>query len=371
LDGVRAGLVAHAASVNVDLEHACDIISAVNGCQLAALFGPQHGLTTHTQDNMIEWEGDGHSQGTRIFSLYGQARKPTPDMLASLDLLIFDLQDVGSRYYTYIQTLSLCMEACGEAGIPLLVLDRPNPVGGDRLEGPVLQHGFRSFVGLHPIAVRHGLTTGELALMFRAAFGVTCKLEIALLNGWQRQQLFADTRLPWVMPSPNMPTFDTALVYPGMCLLEGTNLSEGRGTTRPFELFGAPFINSAALVKELRGYELPGVRFRPVTFQPTFQKWAGQLCGGAQIHVTDNILFRPVLTATAILRTIIQLYPNEFAWRQPPYEYEETLLPFDILAGTDRLRQDLMNAAPLAHIQEWLDADADEFRRAREEFLLY
>jgi uncharacterized protein YbbC (DUF1343 family) len=371
LQGKRVGLVVHAASVDHRLEHAAQRIASLPGVELAALFGPQHGITTHTQDNMIEWEGEPSADGPRIHSLYGRTRKPTPEQLADLDLLIFDLQDVGSRYYTYIQTLSLCMEACGEQGIPLLVLDRPNPIGGLAVEGPVLEPEFRSFVGFHPIAVRHGLTVAECAHLFRNRFGVQCALELVLMRGWERRFHFPDCGLPWVLPSPNMPTYDTALVYPGMCLLEGTLLSEGRGTCRPFELFGAPFIEPERLIRELRGLELPGVHFRPAWFQPTFQKWANQLCGGAQIHVLDREAFLPVKTAVAILWTVRRLHPGRKLWRDPPYEYEENLLPIDILAGTDRLRLLIDSWASWRELSEWLDESPQAFREERGDWLLY
>lgn len=368
----RVGLVVHAASVDSRFRHTVALVSELPGVHVEAIFGPQHGVTTHTQDNMIEWEPEGaEGRGPRVHSLYGRVRKPTPEMLAGLDVLVFDLQDVGSRYYTYIQTMALCMEACGEQGVEFMVLDRPNPLGGLATEGPILEPEYRSFVGLHPLCVRHGMTVAELALMYREQFGVACELELVLMDGWRRELLFPQTGLPWVLPSPNMPWFDTALVYPGMCLLEGTNLSEGRGTTRPFEFFGAPFIDPVLLTGELERLGLPGVHFRPARFQPTFQKWQGRVCGGAQIHVLDPRAFRPFFTAVAVLWTIRRLYPDQLEWRPPPYEYEQVRLPIDILAGTPRVREAIDEGTPLEAIDRWLREQAAEFDRRRTEFLCY
>jgi uncharacterized protein YbbC (DUF1343 family) len=254
-------------------------------------------------------------------------------MLADIDILVVDLQDVGARYYTFIWTLLLCLEACAEQEKAVLVLDRPNPLGGVVTEGAVLDPAYSSFVGLAPLPMRHGLTIGELARFFVDWKELDVALEVLWMEGWRREALFPDTGLPWVMPSPNMPTWDTALVYPGGCLLEGTELSEGRGTTRPFEIFGAPFVDPERLLAELPPNDLPGCRLRPLYFEPTFHKFAGQLCGGLQVHVTDPGAFAPVLTYTVLISTIRRLWPNEFAWRRPPYEYETEKLPIDILAG--------------------------------------
>jgi uncharacterized protein YbbC (DUF1343 family) len=254
-------------------------------------------------------------------------------MLQDIDVLLIDLQDVGARYYTFIWTLYLCMRACARRGVQVVVLDRPNPINGISVEGPVIEKGYESFVGLHPIPVRHGKTIGELATQFRDEAFPDCKLSILPMRNWKRAMWFDETGLPWVMPSPNMPTLETAMVYPGMCLFEGTNISEGRGTTRPFEIFGAPFINAEALCHELNGLRLPGVFFRENHFQPTFQKFAGQLCGGAQIHVLDRGVYRSFQTGVEIIRCIRRLYPEGFAWKQPPYEYEQEKLPIQILLG--------------------------------------
>jgi len=254
-------------------------------------------------------------------------------MLKDLDVLLVDLQDVGARYYTFIWTMYLCMRACEKAHIEVVVLDRPNPINGVTTEGPLFDPNYKSFVGLHSIPVRHGKTVAELAVQFRDEVFPDCGLSILPMKNWQRQMWFDQTGLPWVMPSPNMPTLDTATVYPGMCLLEGTNISEGRGTTRPFEIFGAPFVKAEVLCRELSALRLPGVFFRENYFQPTFHKFAGELCSGAQLHVTDRNAFHPFQTGVEIIRALRKLYPRQFAWKQPPYEYEHKKLPIEILLG--------------------------------------
>ncbi|MDA8083149.1 MAG: DUF1343 domain-containing protein [Nitrospiraceae bacterium] len=368
-----AGLVVHPASVNRHLVHASDIMASSKKFRLKAFFGPQHGIRGETQDNMVEWEGFRDKRtGLPVFSLYGETRKPGKEMLRDIDLMVVDLQDVGARYYTFIWTLGLIMEACLEAGKSVVILDRPNPIGGDRIEGPVLKEGFSSFVGLRPFPVRHGMTIGEIGLYLRDHYYQRLDLHVIPMSGWRRSAWFEDTGLPWVFPSPNMPTVDTAAVYPGMCLLEGTNVSEGRGTTRPFEIFGAPWIDPDGLLKRLGDYRLPGVLFRPLYFLPTFQKHAGKLCGGAQIHVTDRAKFRPFLTGVGIVKAIYDLYPQKFAWKQPPYEYEERLLPIDILAGDDRLRKDIESGSDLHAMEVWWREELRAFdRKVRRNYLLY
>jgi uncharacterized protein YbbC (DUF1343 family) len=343
LYGQRVGLVVHPASVDLNLRHARDLMAQSGGAvQLRALFGPQHGILGQTQDNMIEWEGfTDPGLGIPVYSLYGEHRKPTAAMLDGIDTLVIDLQDVGARYYTFIWTMLLCLEACAEARKRVVVLDRPNPLGGLGVEGNVLDPDYRSFVGLAPIPMRHGLTIGELAGFFVAWRGLDVELDVVWLDGWRREQDFEATGLPWVLPSPNMPTVETAFVYPGGCLLEGTNLSEGRGTTRPFEIFGAPFVDGRKLAAVLQAWNLPGCRFRPLDFQPTFHKFAGQVCGGVQVHVTDRATFESVATYTAAISAISEMWPEGFAWKQPPYEYEQTKLPIDILAGGTRWREQL------------------------------
>ena len=367
----RLGLIAHSASVTSDLTHAVDAIVGA-GYDLRAVFGPQHGARGEKQDNMIE--SDHYTDpvtGLPVHSLYGEVRKPTPEMLDGLDALLFDLQDVGVRVYTFVWTMALAMEACAEAGVRFVVLDRPNPIGGVRREGPLLRTGYESFVGLHPLPLRHGLTCGEVARWLQRERGVACDLEVVRAGGWERHMSWPDTGLPWVMPSPNLPTPESCLVYPGMVLLEGTNLSEGRGTTRPFELFGAPWLDPAALTARLARARLAGVAFRPCHFEPTFQKHAGRLCGGAQLHVTDPGAFEPVRTAVEILVTARALAPRDFAWRKPPYEYEETLPPIDILWGNAGLREGVRLGESADEILAGVEAELAGFATPVERHLLY
>ncbi|HEX8281162.1 MAG TPA: DUF1343 domain-containing protein [Chthoniobacterales bacterium] len=336
LRGARVGALLHPASVSSTLVHTSRLLEAQNGklFELAAFFGPQHGFLGQTQDNMIEWQGYAHPRlGIPVYSLYGEHREPTRAMLEGVDVLLVDLQDIGARYYTFIWTLYLAMRACAAAGVHVVVCDRPNPINGVTTEGPLLNPAYRSFVGLHPLPVRHARTIGELARQFREEAFPDCALTVLPMTGWQREMWADDNGLPWVMPSPNMPTLETALVYPGMCLLEGTNISEGRGTTRPFEIFGAPFIEADDLARTLNAAGLPGVYFRENYFQPTFHKFAGELCGGAQLHVTDRDAFRPLETALTIIRHLRSRYANSFQWKQPPYEYEYERLPIEVLLG--------------------------------------
>ena len=367
----RLGLVAHPASVTSGLAFSADAICTA-GCDLRALFGPQHGARGEKQDNMIE--SDHYTDPVTdlpVHSLYGEVRKPTPAMLNGLDAVLFDLQDVGVRVYTFVWTMALAMEACAEAGVRFVVLDRPNPIGGVRRGGAVLQSGFESFVGLHPVPLRHGLTCGEMARWLNGERGIGCDLTVIPCKGWRRDMSWADTGLAWVMPSPNLPTPDSCVVYPGMVLLEGTNMSEGRGTTRPFELFGAPWLDPAALVARLDRARLPGIVFRPCHFEPTFQKHASALCGGAQLHVTDPDAFEPVRTAIEILVAARALALDDFAWLAPPYEYEETLAPIDILWGGAELREGVDAGATTLEILEGVDDELDAFSESVEPYLLY
>jgi uncharacterized protein YbbC (DUF1343 family) len=373
LNGARIGLLVNPASVNRRLIHAIDIALSSKRFKLTSLFGPQHGIWANTQDNMIEWKGFiDKKTGLPVYSLYGDTRKPLPEMLRDIDALVIDLQDIGSRYYTFIWTMSLAMEACSEIGKTVVVLDRPNPINGIDIEGPVVEEGYFSFVGLKPLPVRHGMTIGEISLYLKDRFYPSLDLEIIKMEGWKRRLWFNETGLPWVMPSPNMPTLDTATVYPGMCLLEGTNLSEGRGTTKPFEIFGAPFIEPERLVSRLKELKLRGVFFRPLYFEPTFHKYRAQLLGGAQIHVTDRRSFKPFLTGVAILKTVKELYPEEFQWRRPPYEYETEKLPIDILSGSTMLRQFIEDARTLEEMEDWWRRSALQFNRnIRKRYLFY
>ena len=376
LKGKRIGLVVNPTSVDHSFAHAADTFADYKEFQLTTLFGPQHGIRGQTQDNMIEWEGFRDPRtGIPVYSLYGATRVPTPEMLEHVDVLVFDMQDVGTRIYTFIYTIAYCMQACARDGKQMVVLDRPNPISGSMIEGNVLEEEFASFVGLYPIPTRHGMTMGELAQLFNQSFRINCDLTIIRMDGWQRNDWFDDTDAPWVIPSPNMPTLDTATVFPGMVHFEGTMVSEGRGTTRPFELLGAPYIDPESLVKELtqelRDGLLPGVHFRPHFFQPTFQKHAGQLCGGLQIHVLDRNTFKPVLTGIAVLKSIHKLYSNSLKWKEPPYEYVYDKNPFDVIAGTDKLRKQIESGTSLAEIEASWRPGLEEFATLRSNYLLY
>ena len=371
LGNQRVGLLCHQASVTADLEHATEVVRSIKGCTLAALFAPEHGLWGTAQAEARVAPRRDRATGLPVWSLYGRSRRPTPAMLRGLELLLCDLQDVGARYYTFVWTLALTMQACARAGVKLLVLDRPNPLGGLAVEGNVLEERFASFVGLHPLPVRHGMTIGELALYLNTRRRLGARLSVLPMRGWRRKMTWEATGLPWVPPSPNMPTPDTARVYPGGCLLEGTNLSEGRGTTRPFEWVGAPFIEPERWAAALRAEHLPGVHFRPCVFQPAFQKWKVRECGGVQLHVTDPERFKPYLTGLALIATARRLYPGAFAWRNPPYEFETKRLPIDLLLGSDRVRRQIERGFPLSEIEASWRGGLGAFRQARRKFLLY
>ncbi|MDE3155385.1 MAG: DUF1343 domain-containing protein [Acidobacteriota bacterium] len=371
LHGLRIGLVCNPASVDGRLQHVTDACLA-RGVTPGAIFGPQHGFRADVQDNMIE---TAHARDPKraipIYSLYSETREPTAEMLRGLDVLVIDLQEIGARIYTFIATMAACLRAGRRHGLPVIVCDRPNPIGGDAVEGPMLAPGFESFVGPFPMPMRHGMTMGELAWLFNEHFGLGADLLIVPMEGWTRDQYWDDTGLPWVMTSPNVPTADTAIVYPGTVLLEGTMASEGRGTTRPFEIVGAPWVDAESFAARLNAARLAGVHFRPVVFEPTFQKHAGRACGGCQIHVRNRRTFRPVQAAVAIISELRRANPGAFAWRQPPYEYETVKLPIDILAGSDRLRRQIeqgMDATDIAG--EW-ELDVAGFGEVREQYLLY
>jgi len=365
------GLLTHQASVNRRLEHAVTLLSDARGVRLTRLFAPEHGLWGAPQDHATIASDRDPVTGLPVISLYGARREPTPAMLAGLDALVVDLQDVGARYYTFQWTLALAMRACARAGVEVVVLDRPNPLGGAVVEGNVPDPAFASFVGLYPLPARPGLTLGELARWLALEHGLGGRLSVVEMRGWRRAMLWEDTGVPWVAPSPNMPTPDTARVYPGGCLIEGTNLSEGRGTTRPFEWVGAPYLDAHDYTAALDALRLPGVAFRPARFTPTFHKWAGRLCGGVQIHVTDRATFKPFLTGLAVISAARRLRPRRFAWKRPPYEFERRRLPIDILLGTDRLRRALERGRPLREIERSWTADLARWRRRRERVLAY
>jgi uncharacterized protein YbbC (DUF1343 family) len=372
ISGARVGAVVHPASVLSDLRHTADALFNCRDFRLVSLFGPQHGARGEKQDNMVESEFyRDPDTDLPVHSLYGETRRPTEEMLKDIDVLLYDLQDAGTRVYTFIYTMAYCMEACASFKKRMIVLDRPNPINGKQVEGNRLDPNFSSFVGLYPIPMRHGMTTGELALLFNSEFGIHCDLTVVEMEGWQRNYWFDQTGLPWIHPSPNLPTLDSVIVYPGSVLMEGTCLSEGRGTTRPFELIGAPFIQSRKYAERLNAIELPGVWFRPVYFQPTFQKWAGEMCGGIQIHVQDREVFKPYLTGLAVIAVARDLYPEFFQWRNPPYEYEHEKLPIEILCGGRTVLDLLEKGASIDQIEQSWARDVESFIKQRHAYLLY
>ena len=372
LSGCRLGLLCNSASVDGDLRHCRDLIARRFPGKLAALFSPQHGFFAQKQDNMIESDDTlDPSLNIPVFSLYSSTRRPTEKMFAGIDALIVDLQDAGTRVYTFIYTMSYCMEAAKKFGKKVLVLDRPNPVNGLAVEGNCLSPDCTSFVGRYPIPMRHGLTIGELALFFNSHYGIGCDLEVIPMQHWRRDMYFQDTGLWWVPPSPNLPTPASAAAYPGQVLLEGTNLSEGRGTTQPFELFGAPFIDARKMLRTLDGSGLPGLHLRETTFEPTASKWAGQTCHGFQLHVTDPHRYRPYDTALKLLQTVIAIYGDAFQWKPPPYEYEYHKLPIDLLIGDKTIRKRIEALESIDDITASWQGSLDRFANASRAFHLY
>lgn len=372
LRGARVGLICNPTSVNHDYQHAADLLHAHPEVELTALFGPQHGIRGETQDNMIEWEGfRDRRTGVMAHSLYGTTRKPTAEMLRDVDVLVFDVQDVGTRVYTFIYTMALAMQACQEQGKKMIVLDRPNPIGGTQIEGNLLEREHESFVGMFPIPMRHGMTVAELAQLFNQEFEIGCELEVVPMEGYHRAWYYDETDGPWILPSPNLPTIEGCVVYPGTVFLEGTMISEGRGTTRPFELVGAPYAESYAVAEYLNALPLPGVHFRPHSFLPTFQKHAGQICHGVQIHVRSRTEFRPVITGIAVIKAYHDLYPHEFRWKEPPYEYEFDRNPFDVIAGTLRLREQIEAGVSVAEIAASWEAGSENFSALSKPYQLY
>ena len=372
LKGKRVGVVSNPASVDAGFQHIVTRLEARSDVRLGAIFGPQHGFRADVQDNMIETpHARDASRRVPVYSLYSETREPTAEMLKDLDVLVVDLQDVGSRIYTFIYTMAHCLRAGKKHGVPVIVCDRPNPIGGIRIDGPMLLKGFESFVGQFPIPLRHGMTIGELARFFNEFCGINADLTVMPMEHWRRSMHFDDTGIPWVMPSPNMPTLETAVVYPGTVLFEGTNVSEGRGTTRPFELIGAPGVDAEALAAGLMSRKMAGVLFRATVFEPTFQKHARQACGGVQIHVLDREAFPAVQAAVAVLIDMRAQNTSRFQWRQPPYEYETEKLPFDILAGSSQLREQIEAGVPPETIQLSWQGELDAFARDRTPYLLY
>lgn len=362
--GKRVGLVTHAAAVNSAFENAADVLRKAPGVRLEAIFGPEHGLHSQAQDLISVSNDEARAPSVKVHSLYGKtfaSLKPTPEQLAGLDCLVIDLQDVGSRYYTFQATMKYCLQVALPMGIRVLVLDRPNPLGGVVVEGPKLSTGYESFVGVHDLSIRHGLTLGELAILYQRELGSDGgEIQVIRCEGWERRMDFDACKMPWVLPSPNMPTVETAWVYPGQCLIEGTNLSEGRGTTRPFEICGAPWIDAAQLASRMNQQRLAGVQFRPVWFRPTFQKHAGKDCGGVQMHVTDRNSFTPVRCSLALLIEMRKCNEARFAWRTEEYEFVKDPIAIDLLFGSNRERQAIESGANWQDIAAlWVDEERD------------
>ncbi len=372
LAGMRIGLLCNPASVDAAFHHARDLMAARFPGQLTALFSPQHGFFAEKQDNMVESEDMlDPDLNIPIFSLYGKTRIPTQEMFDTLDVLIVDIQDVGTRVYTFIYTLSYCLEVAREFRKKVIVLDRPNPLGGVMLEGNCLRPDCASFVGRYPIPMRHGLTIGEIARLFNNHFSIGCELTVIPMTGWKRSMVFTDTGLPWIAPSPNLPTVASALVYPGQVLWEGTNISEGRGTTQPFELFGAPFINPKDLLQELSCESPDGIVLRPAAFEPTSNKWSGRRCFGFQFHVIDAHGCRPYGLSLRFLKAIKKLYANEFSWKTPPYEYEYERLPIDLILGDKEVRQWIEQNGPVAELERQWSEEIAAFQMLSRKFHLY
>lgn len=374
LRGLRVGAIVNPTSVDGRFRHLADLLRAAPGVTLAALFGPEHGVRGEVQYMEAVGEARDPRTGVAVHSLYGstaESLRPRPEWLAGLDVVVFDIQDVGARYYTYVYTLALAMEACAKAGVRFVVLDRPNPLGGERVEGNLVEPGFRSFVGLYPLPNRHGMTLGELARMLNAEERFGCDLAVVPCLGWSRRMRWADTGLPFIPPSPNMPTPDTAQVYPGMCLLEGTNVSEGRGTCRPFEQFGAPYLDAQAIAEALERHALPGLRVRPVHFVPTWDKHRGVGCAGAFLHVVDPAVFPSVRTGLAVVAEARRQGGSGFQWRAEAYEFVTDVPAFDLLCGNGRVRQALEAGAEFEEVARLLDGAEAAYLERRAPHLLY
>jgi uncharacterized protein YbbC (DUF1343 family) len=364
----RVGLITNPTGVDQNVTSIVDLLFNNPEVNLTALYGPEHGVRGSAQAGQYVEQYTDEKTGLPVYSLYGKTKKPTPEMLSNVDVLLFDIQDVGTRFYTYIYTMALAMEAAKENNIPIIVLDRPNPIGGMKVEGPVLEDKYSSFIGEYPIPVRHGMTVGELAKLFNSEFGIGADLTVVEMDGWKRNMYFDETPSEWVLPSPNMPTLETAVVYPGAALIEGTNVSEGRGTTKPFELIGAPFINGDNLAAKLNSFKLPGVTFRAASFIPTFSKHANVLSHGIQIHVTDRNAFKPFETGLYIVKTIHDMYPNDFQFRAPN---AAGISFFDNLVGNGSIRTDIEAGKSVEEMKAAWQAGLDQFNEVREKYLLY
>lgn len=370
--GARVGLLCNQASVTSRLVHTRILLKEQIGDDLCCLFSPQHGFYGEKQDNMIE-SGNciDEATGVDVFSLYGDTRKPTDEMFNKIDVLVIDLVDVGTRVYTFMYTMAYCLEAAARLGKRVVVLDRPNPVGGLFVEGNILNRDYASFVGLYPLPMRHGLTFGELATYINREQDIDADLEIIAMKGWKRSMFFRDTGLSWVFPSPNMPTPETAMVYPGQVLWEGTTASEGRGTAMPFELTGAPYWQHEPIREGLSTVDLPGCCFRPLVFEPTSGKHAGEQCVGFYLHVTDPHLFKPYRTSLTLFQVVYMLYPEHFSYKAPPYEYEFNKLPMDLILGDRDIRKKLEQGVMIEELEEGWKRDLDEFDLKRRKYFLY
>jgi Uncharacterized protein conserved in bacteria len=372
INGQRIGLVCNQASVLPDLSHAADIFFEHPSIDLTTLFGPQHGIRGDVQYNMIETpHSEDERTGIMVYSLYSETREPTEEMLSDVDTIVVDLQDVGCRIYTFVYTMANCMRAAKKYGKRVVVCDRPNPINGREIEGNITEHEFKSFVGQFELPTRHGMTIGELAKMFNEHFAIGCELEVIEMQSWNRNMWFEETGLPFVLPSPNIPTVDTCVVFPATVHLEGTELSEGRGTTKPFELNGAPFIDPRKWVAALDEYEFPGVVFREAYFRPTFCEFSGETCGGLQMHVFNRNIFRPVIVGVAMVKTVYDMYPEQFQWRQNAYEYVFDQNPMDVIAGTDKIRKAIETGGSVKEIEESWEPGLKDFAKVREPYLLY
>ncbi len=368
----RLGLLYNQASIAPDLRESADVLYEVFGERLTTLFGPQHGVGTTEQDNMIETDHSIHRRlGLPIFSLYSSTRRPTTRMLENVDAMLVDIQDVGTRVYTFCSTIAYVMDVCASLGKPVIILDRPNPINGRDVEGNCLNPDYASFVGPYPIPMRHGMTVGELMSYYNEQLTVKSELMIVEMKGWDRNHFFEDTKLPWAFPSPNMPTIDTAIVYPGQVILEGTNLSEGRGTARPFEVFGAPFLIPEKVLKDVDMEAMHGAALRTVEFMPVFNKWSSRKCFGFQIHVTDRNSYRPYRASLCLLGAIIRNSHEDFKWSQPPYEYVFEKAPVDVIVGNSYIRESLERCVSVFDIEKEWEDELKGFNDARKVFLRY
>ena len=367
--GQLLGLVACPSSVDRELRSSVERLHRRPAIDLVALFGPEHGLRGEAQAGAPVATYKDALTGLPVHSLYGDTRWPTPDMLRGIDIIIIDLQDGGVRFYTFLATALYVMEAAAAAGCQVILLDRPAPITGDRIEGPMLDADFASFVGPYPMPIRYGMTIGEMAQMANTEYDINCDLTVIAMKGWRRDMWFDDTGLPFVPSSPNLPTLDAMTLYPGACLIEGSNLSEGRGSTKPFEYIGAPWIDAPQLADQLNDLDLEGARFRPVYFVPTFSKYQGELCAGAHIHVTDRQRLQPVAMILNLLQAVIANYPGDFAWRAP-WSAGSTA-PIDLLSGGTAIREGLDARRPVEELIGSWGPETEDFLKTRQKYLLY